>query len=197
MDAAKKQAILEAATKAFAQHGYKKTSIDDVAKAAGVAKGTVYLACTSKEDLFYQVLHREVRAWVGEISKLIDPRVPADQLLASMSHVGLAYIDAHPLVRDLLFGKTMELLPKWSDRFQELRAIGNANVVEVLKLGVKQGVFRDGMDLEAVAALLQDLQLAGLVFYAFGKGGPIGVERRVVAGFDLVLNGLRAAGARG
>lgn len=191
MDAEKKRSILDAATRAFATHGFRKTSIDEIAKAAGVAKGTVYLACTSKEDLFYQVLNHEVRAWIGEVSKLIDPRVPADELLKTMSQVGVAYLAARPLVRDLLFGKTMELLPRWSERFQELRAIGNANIVEVLRLGVKQGRFREALDLEATAALLQDLQLAGLVFYAFGESkAAVPLERRVAAGFDLVLMGL-------
>src|SRR5262249_2494295 len=61
--------ILDAASEAFARHGFKKTSIDDVAKAASVGKGTVYLVCDSKEDLFYQVVHREIRAWVADISK--------------------------------------------------------------------------------------------------------------------------------
>ena len=66
MEQAKKDCILLEAARAFARFGFKKTSIDEVARAAGVAKGTVYLACDSKEDLFYQVLHRETRSWAAE-----------------------------------------------------------------------------------------------------------------------------------
>ncbi|MGZ5968756.1 MAG: TetR/AcrR family transcriptional regulator, partial [Polyangiales bacterium] len=63
MERAKKECILTEAGKAFTRFGFKKTSVDEIAKKAGVAKGTVYLAAESKEDLFYQVLHRELRAW--------------------------------------------------------------------------------------------------------------------------------------
>ena len=54
MDHAKRETILESATRLFARLGFKKCSIDEIARAAGVAKGTIYLACDSKTDLFYQ-----------------------------------------------------------------------------------------------------------------------------------------------
>lgn len=50
---ARRQAILAAAAGVFAQHGYRRATIDQVAAAAGVAKGSVYLAFASKEDLFH------------------------------------------------------------------------------------------------------------------------------------------------
>jgi AcrR family transcriptional regulator len=188
MEQAKRECILLAAAKAFSRFGFRKASVDEIARSAGVAKGTVYLAAESKEDLFYQVLHREVRAWVAQVAGMIDPRVPADQLLERLSRNGFDYLDQHPLVRDLLFGKANEILPTWSERLAELRALGAANVVEVLRLGVKQKRFRSGLDLEAVASLLQDLQIAS---YLFIDAASEGTERRRQAALDLVLNGLR------
>ena len=47
-----REAILDAAMRLFAQYGYKRTSIDDIARAAEIAKGTVYLSFTSKEEVF-------------------------------------------------------------------------------------------------------------------------------------------------
>jgi AcrR family transcriptional regulator len=44
MELAKKECILVEAARAFARFGFKKTSVDEIAKAAGVAKGTIYLA---------------------------------------------------------------------------------------------------------------------------------------------------------
>ena len=194
MDKTKKDCILLEAARAFARFGFKKASVDDIAKAAKVAKGTVYLACVSKEDLFYQVLHREVVAWVSEVAKLIDPRIRADEILARMSQAGLAYLDAHPLVQDLLFGKTSELMPAWSDRFDELRVLGTGHVVEVLRLGGRQGIFRTDLDVESVASLLQDLQLTTYLFHSRGADKEARVLRRGVAGLDLVLNGIRGSG---
>ncbi|MDB4998335.1 MAG: TetR family transcriptional regulator [Myxococcaceae bacterium] len=193
MDRAKKECILLEAARAFGRFGFKKASVDDIAKGAGVAKGTVYLACESKEDLFYQVLHREVRSWVAETAKLIDPRIPADQLLVLMSQAGLEHLDSHPLVRDLLFGKTTQVLPNWSERLSELRSVGNANVVEVLRLGVRQGIFREDLDFEATASLLQDLQLTTFLFHMQGPDREERLLRRQRAAMALVMLGLRRA----
>ena len=192
MDQAKKDCILLEAARAFARFGFKKASVDDIAKGAKVAKGTIYLACESKEDLFYQVLHRDVRSWVADVSKLIDPRIPADELLAMMSKAALMYLDQRPLVRDLLFGKTAELLPNWAERLQELRSLGSAGVIEVLKLGGRQGVFRSDLDVEAVASLLQDLQLTTYLFHNQGADREDRLDRRMRAGLDMILNGIRA-----
>lgn len=191
MEWAKRDGILTAAAKAFQGLGFRKTSIDEIAKAAGVAKGTIYLACTSKEDLFYQVLHREIRAWVAAVSKALDPRLPADELLRRASDMGIEYLDSHPLVRSLLFGECRRLLPSWSDRFDALAELGKENVVEILKLGQKQGVFREDLDVEEVAQLLLDLQIAFFVLHDRAPDWEAKISRRRSAGFDLIMNGLR------
>src|SRR3954453_6884769 len=98
MEQSKKECILLAAARAFARFGFKKASVEEIAKDAGVAKGTVYLACDTKEDLFYQAVHREVRDWSAEIAKLIDVRRPADALLIEIAQAGLEYMNRRPLV---------------------------------------------------------------------------------------------------
>ena len=191
MDAAKKDCILLQAARAFSRFGFKKASIDDIARDAGVGKGTVYLAAESKEDLFYQVLHREVRAWQADCARTIDPRVPANELLATLLATAMDYVEKHPLVLDLLLGETLRTLPDWSDRLEDLRAIGRTNVIEVLRIGIRQKAFREDLEVDTVASLLQDFQLAAY-------RGPRTEERkdevakRVRVGLDLVLNGLHA-----
>ena len=192
MEAAKRECILVEAAKAFTRFGFKKTSVDDIAKRAGVAKGTVYLAAESKEDLFYQVLHREVRTWVAECARGIDPRVPADQLLVRLLGAAVTALDEHPLVRDLLMGSAVEVLPDWQDRLDDLRAMGHANVMEVLRIGMRQKVFRADLEVETVASLLQDLEMATLVFHPKLGKDRAGLNARALVGLDLVLNGLRA-----
>lgn len=48
----KHKAILAAALTLFGHYGYRRTSIDDIAQEAGIAKGTVYLYFKSKEEIF-------------------------------------------------------------------------------------------------------------------------------------------------
>ena len=187
----KRECVLIEAAKVFARFGFKKTSIDDIAKEAGVGKGTVYLAAESKEELFYQVLHREVRHWQASCAKVIDPRVPADELLLRLSAEAQRHLVSNSLVSDLFRGEMVRMLPKWAGRFDELRAIGKTNVVEVLRIGIRQGAFRDDLDVETVASLLQDFHLAGLMLRPVAMSDAEAAKRALV-GIGVILRGLRA-----
>ncbi|HWE26811.1 MAG TPA: TetR family transcriptional regulator [Polyangia bacterium] len=192
MERAKKEGILKAACGAFARFGFKKTSVDQIARDAGVAKGTVYLAAETKEDLFYQAVHREVRQYTAELAKLIDPRKSADQLLAETTIAGLKYLEERPLVRDLIFGNHQLILPEWADRLDELRTLGRTNIIEILRLGVRQGIFRGELDVEGVAEILEDVAIATHVFHARGDDKQARLQKRMQVAFDLLMNGVRA-----
>ncbi len=195
MEQAKKECILVAAARAFARFGFKKTSVEDIAKDAGVAKGTVYLACDTKEDLFYQAVHREVRDWMAEIAKLIDPRQPADQLLIRSAQAGIDYMNRRPLVRELLFGQHHIILPEWGERLDALRALGRQNCTEVLKIGVKQGIFRSDVDLDEVSRILQDFMIATHLFYERGPDKEARLARRLATGFEMLMHGIHTGSA--
>jgi AcrR family transcriptional regulator len=196
MEREKKECILSAATRLFARFGFKKTSVDQIAKDAGVAKGTVYLAADTKEDLFYQAVHREVRAYTAEIAKLIDPRKAADVMLAETTLAGIQYLEERPLVRDLIFGNHQILLPEWADRLDELRALGRTNCAEIIRLGVRQGVFRADLDVEELSMLLEDMAIATQVFHNRGANKAERLRKRLVTAFDLLMNGIRASEAK-
>jgi len=78
-------AVLDSAGRCFARYGFKKTSMDNVASEARVAKGTVYLYCENKQDLFYRAIERELRAWIDDLSSCIDAERPADEILVEMA----------------------------------------------------------------------------------------------------------------
>jgi AcrR family transcriptional regulator len=192
MEREKKECILSAAVRAFARFGFKKTSVDQIAKDAGVAKGTVYLAADTKEDLFYQAVHREVRAYTAELAKLIDPRKRADALLAEVTLAGMKYLEERPLVRDLIFGNHQLILPEWADRLDELRTLGRQNAAEIIRLGVRQGVFRADLDVEELSSILEDMAIATQVFHNRGAHKEERLRKRLVTAFDLLMNGIRA-----
>lgn len=193
--ASKRECILVEAAKIFARFGFKKTSIDEIAKEAGVGKGTVYLAAESKEELFYQVLHREVRSWQAACAKVIDPRVPADQLLMRLYLEAQKHLDANTLVRDLFRGEMVRMLPKWAKRFDELRDLGRANLSEVLRIGTRQKIFRADLEIDVVAALLQDMHLAAQILRPDSASDAEMAERAQI-GFDLILRGILAPAPR-
>ena len=67
----REQRILDAAAELISHYGYDKTSVSDIAEAAGISTGAVYLHFTSKEELFEALLYREVmeysESWLAYI----------------------------------------------------------------------------------------------------------------------------------
>jgi TetR/AcrR family fatty acid metabolism transcriptional regulator len=62
----KREAILKAATQVFARNGFFQSQVADVARAAGVAAGTVYLYFRSKDDLLVSLFERSMREAIAE-----------------------------------------------------------------------------------------------------------------------------------
>src|SRR5256712_13656393 len=74
----KRDAILRAAIDVFAERGFFNAQVADVARAAGVAAGTVYLYFKSKDDLLVSIFDRSMReglaAGRAAVADLHDPR---------------------------------------------------------------------------------------------------------------------------
>ncbi len=62
----KRDAILRAATEVFARHGFFQSQVADVARAAGVAAGTVYLYFRSKDEILVSIFERTMREAIAE-----------------------------------------------------------------------------------------------------------------------------------
>jgi TetR/AcrR family fatty acid metabolism transcriptional regulator len=187
-------AVLDSASRCFARYGFRKTSMDNVATDARVAKGTVYLYCDNKSDLFYRAVERELRAWTGELASFIDPNRPANEILAAMGHADADFIEQHPLVADLLSGMIDGELPAFRERFATLRQLGRQHIVDVLELGIRQGVFAADLDVGATARILQEMQMAGALLRHRTELPVREVRRRQVAALRLVLLGLEHRG---
>lgn len=190
LDPDKKERILEAATEIFRRYGYRKSSVDEIAGTAGVGKGTLYMAWDSKEDLFYAVLYQAIRELAATISKTIDPREPADELLVGCALDLFAAFRRDRLLGDLVTGELDDALP-WGDEVHELRAIGRRNTVEIVELGVRQELFRDDLEAEAVSRVVEDLLIAALILGRKGLRTDDEQQRLALTAIDLVLNGVK------
>ncbi|MEW6452844.1 MAG: TetR/AcrR family transcriptional regulator [Pseudomonadota bacterium] len=74
--AERREAILHAALEEFAASGFAAARLDDVAKRAGVAKGTIYLYFADKETLFRELIHMELTPVVGALIHAAQADVP-------------------------------------------------------------------------------------------------------------------------
>jgi AcrR family transcriptional regulator len=78
--AARREAILAAALDEFSSRGFEAARLDDVAKRAGVAKGTIYLYFRDKESLFQELVRAMLTPLVGTIEALGAAQVPMSVL---------------------------------------------------------------------------------------------------------------------
>jgi AcrR family transcriptional regulator len=78
--AARREAILTAALDEFSSRGFEAARLDDVAKRAGVAKGTIYLYFRDKESLFQELIRTMLTPLVGTIEALGAADVPTNVL---------------------------------------------------------------------------------------------------------------------
>src|SRR5256886_17408088 len=82
--AARREAILAAALDEFSAQGFAAARLDDVARRAGVAKGTIYLHFRDKEALFQELIRSVLSPFVGTLETALKAGVPvrvsADQI---------------------------------------------------------------------------------------------------------------------
>jgi AcrR family transcriptional regulator len=78
--AARREAILTAALDEFSERGFAATRLEDVARRAGVAKGTIYLYFRDKESLFQELVRAMLTPLVGTIEAMGAADLPLDTL---------------------------------------------------------------------------------------------------------------------
>src|SRR5260221_13871695 len=65
----KRECILRAATDVFARNGYFNAKVSEIAKAAGVADGTIYLYFDGKEDLLVTIFREHTRNYLQSLER--------------------------------------------------------------------------------------------------------------------------------
>ena len=85
--AVRREAILTAALEEFSSRGFAATRLDDVAKRAGVAKGTIYLYFEDKESLFQELIRTMLTPLVGTIEAMGKIDMPMRELAGQIADV--------------------------------------------------------------------------------------------------------------
>jgi AcrR family transcriptional regulator len=184
---ARRQAIARAALEVFRQYGFRRAAVDDVARLAGVAKGTVYLYFPSKEALYRAAVEvvldamlaaaREAAAGPGAVGQrvaatLAAKKVALDGALAGSPHaadlVGSSSVHSKDLIQ-VFDGKLEALLGgllREAERAGEVRLLTagvSAREAAALLLDAAHGIDTSarGADPKRLAALAR-VFLAGL-----------------------------------
>lgn len=150
----KREAILRAATQVFASNGYFNSKVADIASAAGVADGTVYLYFKSKEEILHSIFDRSVDEAVTDARKQMEVIDDPREKLRRIAHLHLERLGAD---RDLAIVFQVEL--RGSTKFmEEFSAAGFASYLGLIRTTIEEGqhagVFRAEINAKVVSKIL-------------------------------------------
>ncbi len=188
----REEVILNATDRLLARYGYKKMTIDDLAKEAGIGKGTVYLHFKSKEDVVLSHVDRIVRRLLDRQRAIIESDdAPADKLRQMLLLRVMFRFDSvqhytesiSEVLRDLRTG-LLERRQRWFEEEAKVFAV-------VLREGQRAGAFRRHDALPTARTLISatnSLLPFSLSTQELGKRREVEQVASRIA--DLVLEGL-------
>jgi AcrR family transcriptional regulator len=156
MTESRRDRILEAAMRHFADRGYRGTRVEDVATEVGVAKGTVFLDFGSKEGLFLEAFKRAVSqlpAWLDAPADVVDQGFWAVLDWWLQRAEDLVASDPVPNRVALIARYDTGLdIRRPVDRY--MRSEDPYGTLEFVEFGVRRGEIRDDVDAEMIASTL-------------------------------------------
>ena len=152
--APKRDAILRAAIDTFAERGYFNAQVADVARAAGVAAGTVYLYFKSKDDLLISIFERSMRDGLSRgresVADLDDP--PERLRRLARGHLARLGNDRNLAV---VFQVELRQSTKFMERFSSTLLRDYLGLIrEAIADGQRQGLFRANIKPTSAAKML-------------------------------------------
>jgi AcrR family transcriptional regulator len=189
----KRMQIAHAAVEVFARQGFDRAKMDDVAREAGVGKGTLYEYYADKEallqgafDLLMGMYMEQFKSGVRHDRPPLETlRAVTDGVIAAMEHVGPVY---KFFIEYMLYASRH---PKATAALAEMLESFRAMAKGLFEQGVEDGTLRSDLDTEAAAAVFA-AWFDGAIFHWIVL--PEGTTLRQMADqfLDLMLRGMLA-----
>jgi TetR/AcrR family transcriptional regulator, fatty acid metabolism regulator protein len=191
----KRDAILRAAIDVFAERGYFNAQVADVARAAGVAAGTVYLYFRSKDDLLISIFERGMRTALEEgreqVANIEDPH----ERLRRFARLHLRRL-GHDRNLAVVFQVELRQSTKFMERFSSTLLRDYLGLIrEAIADGQKQGAFRSDIKPTIAAKVLFGALDEMATNWMLSKRRYT-LEAEADAVVDLFINGVRSGRAR-
>ncbi|MEO1204769.1 MAG: TetR/AcrR family transcriptional regulator [Pseudomonadota bacterium] len=185
--------ILEAGFQEFAEKGFDAARLDEVAARAGVAKGTLYLYCESKEALFEAAVRSRIQPVVGRVRRLAEFYPGPTRFLLRMI-IRFMY---RQIARGEL-GAVMRIVISEGNRFPAITEfyhrefIGQMNklIETIVAKGVARGEMRDGAATRLPMVIIGPGVMAAIWQMTFQPHHPIDLDAFYEAHVDLIMNGI-------
>ncbi len=196
---ARPQELLEAALAEFVERGYAATRLEEVARRAGVSKGTLYLYYANKAELFKAVVRMSLVANLDDAQTAIaGHRGSSRELLVFLLSEFTRRVSESPLsgIPKLILAEAGNFPEIAQFYYAEVVHRGRGLIQRVLQQGMERGEFR-AMDLDYAWRVVIAPVVLGILwkhtFLAFEPGG-FEFERHLSSHLDLLFDGLAVRG---
>lgn len=164
-----RKAILDAAITLFASKGYEKTSMEKLAKAAGIGKGTIYRYFHTKSEIFLAFCEEELDFLRQEISQKTDTHKPLLETLVDIFMTNFQYITRNNdfgrvYLRELVFPTKLTV-----DRTKEMDNRFIMFFIPFFEKAQKRGELRQDLELLFAIGHFYSLYLLTLSAWYSGK----------------------------
>lgn len=135
--------ILSGAKKLFGKHGLKKTTMEEIATAAGKGKSTLYYYFPSKIEIFEAVVEDEMRNVVKRIREAVNISLTAKDKLKAYLQAQITSIIGFHSLREVLFDDvvdSMRMLICIKSRYEQIQI---DMITEILLGGSQSGEFKE------------------------------------------------------
>jgi AcrR family transcriptional regulator len=193
--------IMDAALKIFSSKGFRVTTLDQVAKAAGVTKGAIYHYFQGKEDLLLKAL----RHWVED--RIVpwqerDAQLPGSGPASARLRLAIRYMweswqdPAMVGVFHLIEGELVPRYPRVIERWhRESVRPAVQNLVDIIEDGKAKGELRQDLDTEVIVPFLMSGLTKVAVHQHIDPGHPLRdfpADRIIDSILDVFFRGIRA-----
>lgn len=189
--------ILATAKRHFETYGYKKTTIDGLVQAVGIAKGTFFLHFKSKEALLLAVYARIREEAMHDYLNVMQTATGPAQKVESLLRFALEQLAKQPLFQKLendpeadLFRRILDFPDSQAELDQAL-----AMLRQLLQAGIDAGELRPDLDLEVLPFILGSLKFLMLHPVMISGDGRLPISRYIDGLVHLTMQGLLKGGS--
>jgi len=190
--------LLEAALALFVEKGFAATRTEEVARRAGVSKGTLYLYYSSKEELFKAVVRHNLSSLIAEGEELASQFVgSSSELLSLLMHTWWQRVGSTPAagIHKIVLAEVRNF-PELAQFYTDEVIVPADRLFSVtVQRGVDRGEFRAMPTHEVAMMLMAPLIFMAVHRHSFGAcpvhgGVEVDATQMLRTQLDLVLRGL-------
>ncbi len=186
----KENRIFDAALKLFAEYGYKKTTIEDVANELGMTPGNIYFYVKNKKDLYEKTVQSALGRWRDSVAEAVATEKGAPEKFRVMAERSFEYLRGRDDILSVLSrDPDIFTLTPDEDRFYDINAGAMLLMKDILQQGVREKSFHK-MNVDRATEFLFSVYIMFLI-RAYVKPEGENVAEMFREGLELILRGLR------